>query len=79
MILEVCPGIACRKKECAVLTFLYYVKNLCSIYVTKFPFEYEHHTAHSLLRQAIPGQTSTITDIAITTVFVTFPLDFLGF
>ena len=35
--------------------------------------------AHSLLRQAIPGQTSTITDIANTTVFVIFPLELLGF
>ena len=35
--------------------------------------------AHSFLWQATPGQTSTITDIAITTVFVTFPLEFLGF
>ena len=31
------------------------------------------------LWQAIPGQTSTITDITNTTVFVTFPLELLGF
>ena len=42
-------------------------------------FLYFSNTAHSFLRQAIPGQTSTSTDIAITTVYVTFPLEFLGF
>ena len=36
------------------------------------------YDAHSYLRQAIPGQTSTSTDIAITTFYVTFPLEFLG-
>ena len=41
--------------------------------------QYKLTDAHSFLRQATPGQTSTITDIAITTVFVTFPLNFLGF